>query len=238
MRIKSAALSLVLLIFTQPVFAGYITLDLSSIVNSDLTTYTGGNLYPSSGPINIGGTPFELTAGPNSNNTWVAGGLVTTAASYTVSNLNIQGAIAMYAIINSAFGSCGTSVGSIGVAGASFSLVEGINVRDHYQGLYCNTQTNAIATQSYGQFNGGDVLFDVYRFDLLGAASPITSLTFTNFGASFLGSPFLAAVTIETVNVDEPGTFLLLGLGLVGLVASRLKVNRNSSSPRRRNLTI
>jgi hypothetical protein len=135
----------------------------------------------------------------------------------------------MYAIINSGFGVCGTTVGSIsadvfgsGPGSWTFSLVEGQNVRDHFNDGYCNTAANAIATADYP----GGARFDVYRFDLSGLTNngviPLTGLDFVTLGKGGGGEPFLAAVTFMTVppveTVPEPSSWTLLVLG--GITAS------------------
>ena len=166
--------------------AGYTTLDLSTLVDSDLSGYTNGTSYPGPGAISIGGIPFDLTAGTNGN-TWVVGGTASigTPKSYAITGLNVANITSMYAIINSAFGLCGTSVGAIGAStgasSVSFGLVEGTNVRDHFNSVFCNTATDIVATANYG--NG--VRFDVYQFDLTGltsnGANPISGLDFSTF---------------------------------------------------------
>jgi hypothetical protein len=176
--------------------ANFLPLDLSGIVNSDLTWYTFGQNYPAPGSITIAGIPFELTDGGNGN-TWVVGGLEWPAATYSVDGLKIANATKMYVIINSAFGVCGVDVGSIGVSGVEFTLTEGRNVRDHFIGGFCNVQTEAIATQEYGD----GVIFDVYEFDLSEVRGPISEFTFENFGKLIDGSPLVAAVTFETASV-------------------------------------
>ena len=219
-RTKSIYLALLaVLLSPMAANADFMPLDLSGIVNSDLTVYTNGGLYPGPGSIAIAGIDFNLTDGGNGN-TWVVGGLESAAANYSVGGLNIENATAMYAIINSAFGACGTEVGSIGVSGANFTLAEGSNVRDHFMGGFCNVQTDAIATASFG----GGVIFDVYKFDLSGLVGPITEFTFQNFGRGRAGSPLIAGVTFDvTIDVPEPGTLALLGLGLAGMGMARRK---------------
>ena len=197
------------------------TLDLSSIVNSDLADTLIGDFFPGPGPITFGGIPFNLTNGGNGN-TWIVEGLQITpdgefsnpAAVFSISGLNIRNATKMYAIVNSAFGLCPPvineyiDIGSISVSDVDFPLIEGKNVRDWLEGPgpFCGTQTDAIYT-AYFDFLGrddleippGEARFDVYEFDLSELSGPIEEFTFENFGKDwFLGAPFLVAVTFET----------------------------------------
>jgi hypothetical protein len=204
-----------------------VSVDLSSIVNSDLSTYTNGTNYPGPGPITIGGIDFNLAAFPNTSDTGVVGGgaSIGVPQNYSITGLNISGVTAMYAIINSAFGTCGTTVGSIGAttsgSSSTTTLMEGQNVRDHFNGVFCNTETDSVATAGYT----GDIRFDVYKFDLTGltggGATPITGLDFSTFGAAGNGEPFLAAVTFSTATVPEPAAWPLLALGGVALLGLR-----------------
>jgi MSHA biogenesis protein MshQ len=179
----------------------YYNLNMSNIVNSDLTTYTDGAAYPSPGSVTIGGIPFTLTSGSNGH-TWVVGGLATSAATYSVTNQSVPTATTMYVIINSAYGTCGDTTGSIKVSTASasvtYSLVEGQNARDHYNGSFCNTETQSIATVNYT----GGVRFDVYQFNIStltnNGATAVTGFSFTNNGyGGSQGSPLIAAVTFQ-----------------------------------------
>lgn len=211
--------------------AAFVPLDLSSIVNSDITTYTNGGNYPGPGPFNIGGIPFVFTDGGNGN-THVVGGLASlgVAQNYSIAGLNLLGVTAMYAIINTAFGICGNDIGSIGAqtAGAStFDTIRtGQNARDHFNdGSFCSTQTDAIATENFP----GLLIYDVYRFDLSaltnGGVDAMTEFNFNTDGQGSLGEPFVAAVTFETLmqptRASEPGMLALFGLGLIGIGLAR-----------------
>lgn len=195
----------------------YSTLDLSSIVNSDVTWYTNGTAYPSPGILPVSGIPFLMTDGGNGN-TWLAGGLSSQAATYSITGLSLSGVTAMYFMVNSAWGNCGSTIGSLKVSTATSSstvnIVEGTNSRDHYNGGYCNSETQSVATWNSAW---GSVRFDVYQLNLAtltsGGARPITAIQFTNlgYGANY-GSPLLAAVTFATAldhfAVSAPATAL------------------------------
>ncbi len=216
----SVALILLRTVATAPTQAGYLQLDLTSIVDSNLASYTNGGNYPGPGLVDIGGVDFLLADG-GTGTTWVAGGLAGAGAArtYSIGGLSLANVTAMYAVINSAWGDCSASVGSIGAAtggcSASFDLIEGTNVRDHFAGSFCNVQTDAVATEPYG----GGVLFDVYRFDLSGltsgGADAITDFSFSSLGAYVEGEPFLAGLTFETV--PAPATLALVSLDIFGL---------------------
>lgn len=219
-----------LLCATSTAQAGFVPLDLSAIVNSDITGYTSGGNYPGPGPFPISGIPFSFADGGNGN-THVIGGLasVTTPQMYSIAGLNVPDVIAMYAIINTAFGACGANIGSIGAstAGATSltTITAGTNARDHLTGAFCNVQTDAIATENFP----GNILYDVYRFDLTGLTNngndPITEFLFNTDGQGTLGEPFVAAVTFETLmrgpSVPEPGMMALFGIGLIGIGLAR-----------------
>ncbi|MDH3433929.1 MAG: hypothetical protein OEM60_08725 [Gammaproteobacteria bacterium] len=186
------------------------TLDLSSIVNSDLADTPLGDFFPRTGAISLGDIPFHLTNGGNGN-AWAVEGLQVSPdgiisnpyAIFSISGLSIRGATKMYAVINSAFGICDVPVGSIGVTGVEFELIEGKNIRNWLEGPFCNTQTDAVYTADFDFLGSGDIppgraRFDVYEFDLSGLPGPINEFTFENYGEFFiLGAPFLIAVTFE-----------------------------------------
>jgi PEP-CTERM motif-containing protein len=215
-------LTLTLLVASGAARAEYITVDLSSLVNSDLSTYTFGAGYPPPGVSTFNGIPFEFASAP-SGSASVVGGLASVGIPRTYYlDLDLSGITTMYAIVNSAFGACGANVGVIAVRGedgmtSGANLVQGVNVRDHYQGGFCNQQSTAAFTVPFAD----GIIYDIYRIDVSTATSNGTvvldGLQFETYGMGASGEPFLAAVTFER-GVPEPGTLALLGAGL-GLAA-------------------
>ncbi len=209
--------------------AGYIPVSIAAETNSDIRTYTGGSNYPV-GPtsISVAGVPFDLV--PLTSQPVNSLGVIQTANG-TPSVFNIpaavSGATTVYTLMNSAWGASGANVGSIEFQGANgadvtFQIVEGVNIRDHYQDGFNNSATNVV----YDPFlngvqdpNGPDRL-DMQTFTLPAAfaGTTLTNIVFSGSGGYPEGAPFLAAVTTETPSaVPEPCSLTLMGLGLVGL---------------------
>ncbi|HTR39118.1 MAG TPA: hypothetical protein VMH80_24750 [Bryobacteraceae bacterium] len=204
--------------------ADTVSLNLSGLVNSDLTTYTEGWSYPQhGGPITIGGVPFTLaTIGPNSD-TAVIQSSTDYGADQTFSlNVGLFGVTSAFTLINTAFGVCGTTVGAVEFVGSSttytYDLTEGNNVRDHYNGYYCNG-IGLSDRMIYFGFDRLDrqsiVLPDAFAHETL------ESIVFESFGQGVGGAPFLAAITLDPASnaVPEPVTW---PLGLIALLAMPL----------------
>jgi hypothetical protein len=214
--------------FSVNASAAFITLDISSLVNSPLGGYFNGANYPAPGDIVIGGVPFTLYG--SAGTTSVIGGLASVGTSqiYSLSGLNIGGAMTMYVIMNSAFGTCGSDVGSVSAgtssSTASFTITEGTNLRDHYFGAdspYCQAAPGVFATANYPD----SVRFDVFRFDIsgatLGGTLPVADFEFQTFGQGLLGEPFVAAVTFENFDrapVPEPSSLTMILVGVSAIL--------------------
>ncbi len=214
-------------------------IDLSGFVNADLTTYTGGSSYPrNGGDLTVGAIPFSLaTIGPNLDTGVIQ---TSTAQSFSIP-VDIFGVTSAYVLVNSTDGACGTDIGAIDFVGSSgtytYTLTEGSNVRDHFNGAYCNTAPNISGTEMFGSDR-----LDMQSITLPAAFSGETleSIDFEGFGQGQLGSPFLAAATLVAVPganpladlappgvpdspaVPEPSNliFMCVGVGLLLLIRS------------------
>ena len=211
----------------SPSFAD--TVDLSGVVNNDLTTYTNGGVYPQTGgPITIGGINFNLSTLTNGH-TGVAqlsadpnGG----TQSFTIP-VNISGVGVVYTIVNSAFGAVPDYAGQItfnGLGGETFTYnyIEGDNVRDHATTSFNISAPNVFATDDLGS---GDRL-DVQQIFLPAALAndTITSIVFSyddSLGNTVPGDgeAFLAAITTApaVAAVPEPSTWVMMLIGFAGL---------------------
>jgi hypothetical protein len=229
MKFIGSSLCAVVLLAATSATAG--TVDLTGLVNSDLVfNYTNGTMYPTNGgPLTVGGIGFQLATLGNGN-TGVIGGV----NPITLVNIPVgqSGIGAVYTLINSAFGAAGTVIGQLdfNFTGGSvfhYTLIEGLNVRDHYQGGFANTAP-AVAASVY--FGDGSVRLDMQAIILPLVLSSLTleSVDFRGFGQGVGGEPFLAAMT--ALPTPLPGALLLFasGTGLLGLLGWRRKRKVNA----------
>lgn len=212
------------LALVSPAQAAFIPVSISGFTNADLRTYTNGTNYPiAPTTLMVGGVPFGLVplgTIPNSLGIVQDGGT-------DVFNIptSVFGATTVYTLINSAFGESGANIATVqfigaGGAFASFDLIEGLNVRDHFNGFFNNIVTDpTIATVNFG-----DVRFDRQSFVLPSsfASDTLTQITLIGHGGIPQGLAFLAAATVATPTtapptVPEPATLALVGVGFAGL---------------------
>ena len=205
---------------------------LSGLVNADLTTYTGGGNYPQhGGELTVGGIPFELaTIGPQNDT-----GIIQTNGAQDLSiPVGVLGAMSVYVLVNSAYGACGSDVGEIDFVGSSqtyvYPLIEGGNIRDHFDGGFCNQATDISGSANFG---GGADRLDLNSIQLPSsfATQTLESVDFKSFGMGELGQPFLAALTVGSgssldtatflVPVPEPGELLFVGSAMAALILRR-----------------
>jgi hypothetical protein len=198
--------------------ADNVTIDLTPYVNSDLNGYTDGWNFPTGGPLTVDGIPFDLaTIGGNQDT-----GIIQTAAN-TFDSVDIPigvfGVTSAYALVNSAWGACGANVGEIDFVGSAgtyvYSLTEGNNIRDHFEGGYCNSVTGVAATANFGP----DRLdMDAITLPAAFAGETLESIEFVGYGLGEAGSPFLAGLTLDpdpTSATPEPSTVLFLAFAAI-----------------------
>ena len=215
--------------FAGQACADTVEINLSSFVNADLTTYSGGSNYPQNGgSITVDGIPFQLATNGPQDDTAV---LQTSGVDDYSIPVGVAGVTSVDLLVNSAYGSCGTDVGEIDFVGASqtysYDLTEGLNIRDHFDGDFCNTAASTSGTASFG---GGTDRLDMDSIVLPASFSNQTleSIVFKGFGQGELGEPFLAAATVvipddpDPPAVPEPSTLLFLVVaGTIVVLRSR-----------------
>lgn len=209
------------LAYPVAVQASQVQIDLSSQINANLATYSGGTNYPSGGTnVTIGAATFGLASYPGGTDP----GVVQTgegATSFVFDNLDIAGVQTIYSLINSAFGVSGVTTGKLIIQGTAqtftFDLVQGVNVRDHFNDGFVNTASNLYGSAYYGQDNQDRL--DAQQFNVVGLGT-LKSIEFDYAGDFNPGNgfPFLAAITTDTVAaVPEPSTWAMMIFGFAGI---------------------
>jgi len=190
-------------------------------INANLQTYTGGTNYPL-GPttITVGGIPFNLAGFSPGGGTGI---IQTNNSSFTIP-VGLANVTTVFGLINSAFGVSGATVGSLVFTDSAsdtftFTLVEGTNVRDHFNGAFNNSATDIFATACFGGSTCPDRL-DAYQITLPAsfAGNTLVSIVFNGNNAAG-GEPFLAGLTGEngTSVVPLPAALPLFATGLAAL---------------------
>jgi hypothetical protein len=205
--------------------AGFIPVSIGSQTNVNILTYTEGYNYPTApANISVAGVPFDLITDQNTAGTL---GVIQTPggnSSFTITT-SISRATTVYTLMNSAWGQSGANVGSIEFVGSggeniAFQIVEGTNIRDHFNGGFNNSASNIVVNpflNGVQNANGPDRL-DMQTFVLPAsfANDTLTQIIFNGSNAGEpQGQPFLAAATVETAApvtaAPEPSTIALLG---------------------------
>ncbi len=188
----------------------------TSLTNANLRSYSNGGDYPAAPTtLSVGGVDFALI--PDGTTASSVGILQTgpSGSSFDIP-VNIAGGTVLSTLINSAYGIAGDTVGTVEVKGtggadATFSLVEGTNIRDHNNDGYENSIAPGTPSASFGN---GQVRLDMQTFTLPAAfaTARITDIILTSSGGVPQGEPFLAAATVTTSS--GPAQLVLLGRGV------------------------
>ena len=227
--IASSAIALILSAgLAGSAHAAQTQIDLSSLTNSNMQTYTNGTNYPLAGStVNITGAsgPVSFTLSSEGGDEDTTGAILATLPTDTfVIPINEAGYSIVYMLVNSGFGEINSTVGSLvfqDSAGHSdtIPLEEGVNIRDHYISF------NNVATEVYGTAQyAGDVKLDAYEYFLPAsfAGNTLTSITLNGAADTGVpdGEPFIAGITLATGGVapaPEPSTWVMMVAGFAGL---------------------
>ena len=214
MVLSCMGILLVSLGLAVPASAGRCTTTVLPTLNTDISTWTGGDIYNSVFPglQTWNGVPFNL----ENRNSWSITNYKVFADSSLTIPVNVYGVIKAYTIINSAWGQYGATVGKIEFFGSGNSyykvdLVEGINVRDHYDGGYNNIIDGINALPAFDNGPATARLdMQLYTLPSSFASETLEKIVFTSYdlGPPY-GTPFIAALTVEN-RVSISGALMLL----------------------------
>lgn len=193
--------------------ASYTTLTLPSL-NADIRTWTDGSSYNSlfPGTQTFNGVPFQLAVDGDGNTAF--------HNSQIDIPVNIFGVTQAFTLINTAFGADGANDGYVSFSGSlgdvyTVDLIEGQNVRDHYDGAFSNTINGVDAIPAFSA-GSGRARLDQQIFNLPAAFANQTllSIRFHSNQQGLAGEPFIAAATVAAVPL--PSAIWLFGTVLAG----------------------
>ena len=199
--------------------ATFTTLTLPSL-NVDIRAFTDGATYNPlfPGTQTWNGVPF-LLAVDASGNTAFENGVLDIA-------VGVFGVTQAYTIINSRFGTLGSNNGTIEFIGSSSSftvdLIQGSNIRDHFDGVFNNTIDNVNAVPAFNVGPGRARLDEqIVNLPVAFGSEMLNTIRFTGLDLGVDGVPFIAAATVAVV--PEPKTYALMvaGLGVLGFCMQR-----------------
>ena len=213
--------------------ATFTTLTLPTL-NLDIRTLSDGTrynpLFPGTSTFN--GVPFQFAVDGSGNTAFQNDGLNTPSSGVLDIPVGVFGVTQAYTIINSRFGRVGAlpngSVSFIGsVDTVTVNLIQGSNIRDHFNGMFNNTIDGVNAV---GAFNPGaganEARLDeqIFNLPVVFAGQTLTTIRFTGLDLGADGLPFIAAATVGiAAAVPEPETYVLMlaGLGVIGWAQRR-----------------
>ena len=110
--------------------------------------------------------------------------------------------------MNSTFGRCGAKIGELVLVGGKnafyhYPLIEGKNIRDHYNGSFCNTLADFQGEASYG-----NVRLDFRHIELPAKfGGELLTIVFRGFSRGpYAGAPFVAAITLNITTTEANST--------------------------------
>ena len=139
--------------------------------------------------------------------------------------IGLYGTASSGVLANSAWGVCGIAVGEIGFVGSAgtyvYMLSEGDNIRDNFNGVFCNSAPNISGSADFGPDR-----LDLHSIQLPAALATETleSVVFVSYYQFELGTPFLAGLTIDPAPpqaTPEPSSLLFAGIAAITIVVKR-----------------
>ena len=150
--------------------------------------------------LTVGGVSFDLAPLGSTPDSLGAIQAPDGTSTFTIQT-NVAGPTVVYTLMNSQFGTFGADIATIEFKGAhgadaTFELVEGTNIRDHFNGGFNNVIDPSIPSATFVGSNGDTVRLDRQEFVLPAsfADDTLTQIIFTGHGGSE-GNAFLAGVT-------------------------------------------
>lgn len=207
--------------------ATFTTLALPTL-NTDIRTFTDGAVYNPlfPGTSTFNSVLFQLSADANGNTAFARGVLDIAVGAFGVTQA--------YTLINSGFGAFGSNNGSVEFFGSNSSyykvdLIQGLNIRDHYDGFFNNTIDNVTAVAAFNVGPGHARLDEqIYNLPVVFGNETLNTIRFTSLDLGGAGVPFIVAATVSVKAVGavpEPETYALMlgGLGLIGWMQRRCR---------------
>src|SRR5262249_2752008 len=113
----------------------------------------------------------------------------------------VAGPTTVYTLMNSIFGTAGSDIATVEFRGlngsdARFDLVEGTNIRDHFNGSFNNTIAPGTPSAAFGSSDRLDG--QTFVLPAAFATDTLTDIIVTGHGGNPQGEAFLAAVTVQT----------------------------------------
>lgn len=180
---------------------------ISPSVTDNLRTWTSGTNYPSGYSFtNYAGITFYLTGYPGITNglgTVYTGLGSVTAPSITNFPVSITNAATVYTLMNSYDGQLGSTNGTMDFYGsqgahARFEIVQGLNIRDHYNGTYQNMISSNFMSLYWGTNRQVRLDCQGWMLPTNFCTQTLTNIQVRSFGNRPNGVPTVAAITVRT----------------------------------------